>query len=413
MRIVRLESDIDLAQYNNYNKLFVFNPESGILDGYQCEEFLLTENSTINDILNAFNVSLPKDELKLYVNRKVSGSYSYPFKIFVDITDRCNLNCKHCLTKDLNQGYELSLASIKDIASECAEGGVFFVKLGGGEPLLHPNIFEIIKTFRDNNVYVSLSINGSFVDEKTATFLKDYNVRVSVSLEGPKDLDDELRGPGHFEKAIKTLQLLKRTGCNVLLRTTLTRALLNVEKIVEMIDIAQKNDVLLKISYCRPAGNAIDNKLLIRFEDYQEYYEVLKVINAPKYSKVVIMDEGMQFVQQDALSNILYNNRICGSANRSMHINSRGEISPCIFLGKDFIEKSSSYKYGDLIKFWSEDYGSKFKKIRDINEPSLCVSCSRKCKYECLATRYNSTGTYECSDPNCITEVLKKCQIQK
>lgn len=409
MRVVRLECDNDSLSLDRYNKLFVFNPENGLLQVYSNDNFILPLTYTSDYVLNAFNVPYIGDDYKLIINPQIEGSYSFPFKLFIDITDRCNLNCKHCLTKNLNLGNELELESILDIAKECAEGGVFYVKLGGGEPLLHPHIHTIVAAFTRNNIAVSLSTNGLCINDDIARFLFENNVKVSVSIEGPKNIDEEIRGEGHFDLAVQALQVLQLAGCKVSLRVTLTRKLLNVELIQQLIDLSLEYAVPLKFSYCRPAGNAIDNELLIRFDDYREYYEVLKLINSSRYSHI-IMDEGMQFVQPQELKSMLYSNRICGSANRSMHINSAGFISPCVFLGTDYIEEKSKYTYGDIHNYWTEIKGCNFRRIRNINIPDLCLTCNRLCKYECLATRYYTTGAFTECDPNCLINVLKKCQ---
>jgi len=414
MQIIRLESD-RFQKGNNYNKLLIFNSKINNLFAYQTDIFVLIEKYNLDEILKDFNVNNFdfNDEYKIIANNKIKDSYSFPFKIYIDITDKCQLKCKHCLTKYLNLGNELELDRIKKIAKECEERGAFYVKLGGGEPLLHPQIFEIIKMFREIGMQVSLSTNGYLMSQKTAEFLAAHKVKISISIEGPKELNDYIRGEGHYNKALETLKILKNANCNVLLRITLTRKILNIHYIQEMINLALKNNVKLKFSYCRPAGNALDNELLIRHDDYQKYYEVLKLINDPIYKNLIIMDEGMQFYQPFELANMLYGNRICGSANRSMHINSQGIISPCIFLGEDFIEENSNYEYGDIYNYWTENKGTKFRKVRDINIPSECTECSRLCKYECLGTRYNVNHNFENPDPNCLKEVLKKCKTIK
>lgn len=411
MQIIRLENDKNQNE-NYYNKLLIFDSNSGQLKVYNNELFYLKKSYNLESILKEFNVTTfnYSDNYKLIINNKLKDTYSFPFKIYIDITDKCQLECKHCLTKFLNLGNELSFDTIKSIINECNEHGAFYVKLGGGEPLLHSEIFKIISEFRKIGMMVSISTNGLLMSKQIANFLKSQNVKVSISLEGPKKINDEIRGVGHYDKALNSLKILRDAGCNVFLRITLTRKILNTDYIKEMIDLANEYNVKLKISYCRPAGNAIDNELLIRYEDYQRYYEVLKLINEPKYSELIVMDEGMQFIQEPKLLDILYGNRICGSANRSMHINSQGIISPCVFLGKDFIEENSSYKYGDIYQYWSEQEGTKFREVRNINIPNECVSCARLCKYECLGTRYNVTNDFKESDPNCLKEVLKKCK---
>ena len=407
MLTIRLESTIDNKDSVFYNKLFLFDSKAGKIKTYITEPFELSRDFDISQIEKRFNVNL-QAPYKFVVNNKVNNGYSFPFKIYIDITDKCQLDCKHCLNKRLNLNNEISYEKINDIIDECDKHGVFFVKLGGGESLLHPNILDIIRDFSKKNILVSLSTNGYLIDEDVAKIFKKYNVKTSISLEGPKKINDYIRGEGHFETAINALKILKENDCNVVLRVTLTRFMLSEKYVYEMIDLAKKNNVKLKISYCRPAGNAIGNELLIKYEDRDKYLEIIKILNDERFKDTIIMDEGMQLKQDPALSKLLYNDRICGAANRSFHINSSSKMSPCVFLGDDYLEENSNYKKGDIGEYWSEKKGTKIRKIRNINIPKLCTECTRLCSYECLATRLYFTNSFEKSDPNCL-KGAEKC----
>lgn len=412
MLTIRLESTIDSSNDILYNKLACFNPLDGDINVFTTEPFHLKEISNDDDkIIKKFNINIT-EPYKLIINDKVKNSYSFPFKIYIDITDKCQLNCKHCLTKKLNLQNEIEYEKIKDIIYECKEHGAFLVKLGGGEPLLHPNILDIIKGFSDANMLVSLSTNGYLINDNLAKFMKKYNVKVSISLEGPKEVNDYIRGRGHYEAAIRALKVLKRNNCNVILRVTLTRQMLDENKIYEMINLAKENGVKLKYSYCRPAGNAIDNQLLISFEDREKYFKIIELLNDEKYKDIILLDEGMQLVQDSKLKNLLYNDRICGAANRSFHINSLSKISPCVFLGEEYLEDKSNYEKGDIEKYWKEEKGTKISEIRSISMPIMCSNCDRLCKYECMATRLYFNRNFEKNDPNCLKE-MKRCLKQK
>ena len=409
MLTIRLESTLNKEYVDYYNKLFVFDSNTGLLKAYETIPFKL-ENKNLDEVLKEFNVTFDKSiPYKYIINDKVDNSYSFPFKLFVDITDKCQLNCEHCLTKKLNLNNELSIETLNDIICECNEHGLFFVKIGGGEPLMHPNIYEIIEKFHKAGMYVSLSTNGILVDEEACRVFRENKVKVSISLEGPKVINDIIRGKGHFDIAINALKLLKENGCNVILRVTLTRYMLNEDYLYELINLAKENNVKLKLSYCRPAGNAIDNHLLIQYEDYEKYNRIIDILNDEKYKDIIIMDEGMQIKQDPSLKKLLYNGRICGAANRSMHINAEGKIAPCVFLGQSYIEPDSNYQYGDILKYWSEEEGSKFNDVRSIPTPKTCQNCDRLCCYECLATRLYFNNNPEINDPNCLKEVKIKC----
>lgn len=92
---------------------------------------------------------------------------------------------------------------------------------------------------------------------------------------------------------------------------------------------------------------------------------------------------------------------MCGAANRSMHINARGVVSPCVFLGSQF-SSGEIFKDGTLIDFWSGVTGKNFQEIRNISWPTECLACSRLCKNECPANRLYFFGDFTKQDPNCF-----------
>lgn len=409
MLIIRFESTNGNKEEKLYNKIIIFNSNEEKIDVKEFEPQHI-DLDNYQGVLAKYGINY--NNAKIVFNDIIDNSYSFPFKLYLDITDSCQLNCKHCLTQKLNLKNQLNKEQLFSIIDECDKHGAFFVKLGGGEPLLHPNIFEIIKKFYSIGMRVSLSTNGIIVNDKIAKFLKENKVKTSVSLEGPKEINDYIRGYNHYEKAINALKILKQNNCECLLRVTLTRQMLDEDRMLEMIKLAKELNVRLKISYCRPAGNAIDNDLLIKYEDKDKYYNIIKLINRTEYKDLILMDEGMQLYQDPELKKMLYNDRICGAANRSFHINTLGEISPCVFLGENYKETGSCYKYGDILKYWNETIGENFCKVRDITMPNVCVNCDRLCKYECLATRLYFNENSEINDPNCLRGI-KKCLKQK
>lgn len=379
-------------------KVFSFDPESGSLSCSLVETNL--KESELVDYLRKTEIINECD--RVIINPSINGGYSAPFKIYVDITDACQMNCKHCLNNRLNGGNELSFNTLKCIADECEKLGVFYVKLGGGEPLLHPKFMETVEYFRKKGIYVSLSTNGYLIDDILGEFFKTNNIRVTVSVEGNRIIDEMIRGRGHFDVALNALEILKKHRVNTALRVTLTRYMLNREYFDELFDIARHHDVPLKVSYCRPAGLSKENECLITKNDERDYYDIMYYLNERINDYSIQMDEGMMYDQPQELDWLLYQGRMCGAANRSMHINSRAQLSPCVFMGLDYIESNSSYSFGDIEAYWVGEKGYLFKEVRNIPIPHECKACDGKCKFECLATRLHFSGKTSGYDPNCL-----------
>lgn len=380
-------------------KLFSFDSVTGQLRTAFIDNLIGCNREKIVEHLRE-NRLIGLDE-RVIMNPTIADSYSAPFKLYIDITDSCPLNCKHCLTKSLNRGNELPYHTIADIATECAGTGIFFVKLGGGEPIRHKNFEDVLRLFSNAGQHISLSTNGLSITTMVASILKEYHVKTTVSIEGTKEIDDEIRGAGHFEVALNALELLQQHGVNVCLRVTLTKYILDTNCVQELIDLAKSHKTKLKVSYCRPAGSSIDNKCLIDYSDKEAYIKIIRLLNDPAYKEIVLLDEGMMLEQPSFLHGTMYDGRICGCVNRSMHINSSGFLSPCVFLGENYL-RPIAYKTGDIMRYWRGELDESVKKIRSISMPELCQDCDRLCKYECIATRLYFNNDTKAPDPNCL-----------
>jgi MoaA/NifB/PqqE/SkfB family radical SAM enzyme len=110
--------------------------------------------------------------------------------------------------------------------------------LSGGEPLTHPNFFQLLDRAADCSLRVSLSTNGTLIDPEAARFLSGRIGYAGVSLDGPREVHDAFRGAaGAFDKALYGIANLKEAGVRVGLRFTMARPLLpylpSVMKIAE------------------------------------------------------------------------------------------------------------------------------------------------------------------------------------
>jgi|GEM_PF-784141 len=414
MKTVRLENasfGLSSARIDEVNKVVEFDSENGALNVHVLESPRLisfnspAENELVKEILSG---NLDQSQIRIIHNLPVSDAYSAPFKIYLDITLNCLSSCPFCLAGvKPGMAVDLPTDTIRQVAKEAHELGVLYIKVGGGDPSLHPDFFEIISILRSEGLFVTLSTNSTNLNPLMARFLAMNKVRISVSIEGMERVDDSLRGAGHFHKAMAALEMLKEAGADVVFRTTLLRQ--NLNDIPGLVKLAKSRAVKIKFSYCRSAGRAITSQAMLSDADYPGYLKALEFLNSPEILPHVLMDEGMMFQQPTEISNKLYLGRMCGAANRSMHINALGKISPCVFLGSDF-SFGKIYEDGSIIDFWRGNVGNKFKDVRKIQQPHECDNCDRLCKNECPANRLYFHGNFFEQDPNCLNEVRRKME---
>jgi len=378
--------DFDYILRREYFGYLLFNPQKKHVRGMKKREgdYFLSKNKKKKKILVLENI-------------QVSGALTIPIKIFLDITNRCNLCCKHCLSSSGTQNIqELSFRDIKTLADSLVKMGVFKIKIGGGEPFLHSEIWDIFEYLSKCGFLISVSTNGTIINERLAKRIKDFKIKISVSIDGQESTHDNLRVSGSYKKAVRALAALQNVGLEPTIRTTLYDGKSsNLEDMIWLAKFASQKKVVLKIRRTRPAGRAIDNNMIFS-RPSKRFWEIIKALN--KFSNVDLEDI---FNLKSKRSNIFGVWFDCRGGTSSAYVSVGGKISPCVFLGEDFF--SGNIKTNSFISVWRNGRG--FQKIREIFAKGnpLCQKCPRNliCKGECRAIAHFATGDWQANDPCC------------
>ena len=144
-----------------------------------------------------------------------------------NVARRCNLHCVHCYSDSENRAYtgELTTEEGRALIDDLAAFGIPVLLFSGGEPLMRPDIFELIGHARARGLRVTVSTNGTLITKEVAERLRGLGVSyVGISLDGIGATNDRFRGhKGAFEKAMSGFRACKAAGQRVGLRMTLTR----------------------------------------------------------------------------------------------------------------------------------------------------------------------------------------------
>lgn len=142
-------------------------------------------------------------------------------------TRRCNLHCTHCYADSANRRYpqELTTAEARAMIDDMADFGVPVLLLSGGEPLLRPDLFELVAHAQRRGIRTTLSTNGTLITPDVAQRIRDTGFGyVGISLDGIGPRNDRFRGHrGAFDKALAGIRNCLTAGQKVGLRLTLTR----------------------------------------------------------------------------------------------------------------------------------------------------------------------------------------------
>ena len=144
-----------------------------------------------------------------------------------NMTRKCNLRCMHCYSSSRNIDYpnELTTAEAKTMIEDLAAFGAPVLLFSGGEPLMRPDLPELLQYTVDRSVRAVISTNGTLITkEKAAVFQKIGLSYVGISLDGMQATHDRFRGtPGAFDQAMQGLRNCREAGLKVGVRFTINR----------------------------------------------------------------------------------------------------------------------------------------------------------------------------------------------
>jgi len=165
-----------------------------------------------------------------------------PYSILCELTYRCPLQCPYCSNPVDFARYkeELSTAEWKRVLGEAAVLGVVQAHFSGGEPLLRPDVPEIIRHAREAGLYTNLSTGGTLLTAKMAGQLREAgldSLQVSIQDADPAGSDSMAGGAPSFEAKLKAARLAKEAGFSLTLNVVLHRR--NADRIEAIIALAE------------------------------------------------------------------------------------------------------------------------------------------------------------------------------
>jgi radical SAM protein with 4Fe4S-binding SPASM domain len=194
----------------------------------------------------------------------MSTNNAFDFFVQLHLTERCNLKCKHCYQTGRGVD-EMSLSDVNEAIDEISETldewkelyGIDFSRsfnVTGGEPFLRNDLFEILSKMRAKGFDSYLLTNGILIDKTKAKNLFNLGVKgVQVSIEGPENIHDTIRGKGSFSASLLGVKDLLDAGLTVTLNVTLSS--LNAGFFMDIIELSSNLDVQ-KLGFSRlvPSG---------------------------------------------------------------------------------------------------------------------------------------------------------------
>ncbi|MFH2136950.1 MAG: radical SAM protein [Candidatus Omnitrophota bacterium] len=327
----------------------------------------------------------------------INKMFNIPITVNMLITSKCNLHCGICSARDmLDTDTDLTYEQIGEFINtifKCSPA----VFIGGGEPFLRKDIFDILECLKKNRLKYGIVTNGTVLNQKKIDRLFTVTPEVLIfSIYGPKVLHESMTGmPDSFDRISDNIKYaVKKNKTKIILNCVINES--NYEHLEECILLGQEFGVAqvrfehlifvtekeyeAHISVCKDKFSEEECKLTTNVQniDNPEMGQVLKdeiFRLQKKFRKFVLFKP---YLNKNELSG-WYNdgfkfNRNCSFIRHSVFIKHNGDIIPCQFLSNYVL---GNIKKNDLIETWR---GRKKKQFDAVLKKGILPGCVRCCK---------------------------------
>jgi len=263
--------------------------------------------------------------------------------IHYGVTHRCHLRCRMCsVWKRGDREKELSLPEIKSLAQGLRSLGAISVALGGGEPFMREDLPKIVRTFRDEGLWVRIVTNGvKPTPEDIRAVVQAGLTSVSISLDSlsPETQDFIRCSKNTLPEIMRSLnlfrELLPQKGRGLLLNTVVSR--LNLKELPEIARFARNRGYLASFIpvVLAPAPDIQDPfaahapGMAIRKEDHPIVDEVYKRLKEMKRTSYPILNS-LKFLEASRI--YLKTGKVdwnCDAGRFYLSVSPEGKISIC------------------------------------------------------------------------------------
>ncbi|MDT4980338.1 MAG: [mycofactocin precursor peptide]-tyrosine decarboxylase [Pseudonocardiales bacterium] len=322
-----------------------------------------------------------------------------PICLTWELTYACNLSCVHCLSSSGRRDpRELSTAECKAVIDELERMQVFYVNIGGGEPTVRPDFWELVDYATEHHVGVKFSTNGVKITPEVARRLaaSDY-VDVQISLDGASaEVNDAVRGSGSYATALRAMHNLADAGfTGFKISVVMTRH--NIAQLDEFQAIADRFDAQLRITRLRPSGRGADvwDELHPTAAQQRELYDWL----CARGEQVLTGDS---FFHLSGYGEALPGLNLCGAGRVVCLIDPVGDVYACPFAIHDNFLAGNVRDAGGFTTVWRES--ELFTELRRPQSGGACTSCSAfdSCRGGCMAAKFFTGLPLDGPDPECV-----------
>lgn len=249
-----------------------------------------------------------------------------PFQAQIELTKRCPLDCVHCYVDHRPKLPELSRGELFSLLDELADWGVFDLTISGGEPFLHPHLWEILTHAKELGFYQRLFTSGFSLNEEAAKRLKELNlgeVHLSVYSAEAAIHDAVTRRPGSQAQTLAAIRALLDAGLRVFAKVVLFKSTL--PSFSETLALLRGLGVDYFVdSNLLPAEGAARDPLALRLDEE----ELVSFLSDPENTERLWRGDRIASLAE-VLAKAEKSGRVCEIGRTAVFIDAVGEVMPC------------------------------------------------------------------------------------
>jgi mycofactocin radical SAM maturase len=321
-----------------------------------------------------------------------------PICLTWEVTYGCNLACAHCLSSSGKRDpRELTTAECRRLIDELAQMQVFYVNVGGGEPLVRRDFLDLVDYAVDRRLGVKFSTNGAMITtEAAARIAATEYLDVQISIDGATpETNDPVRGRGSYALARRGMNRLAEAGFGPF-KISVVATRHNVAELDALEAIADEYGAQLRITRLRPSGRGAEvwDQLHPTAAQQRELYEWL--VERPHVLT------GDSFFHLSALGQPLPGLNLCGAGRVVCLVDPIGDVYACPFVLHDQFLAGNVRQGGGFAGVWRDS--ELFAALREPNAVGACASCGLydKCQGGCMAAKFFTGLALDGPDPECV-----------
>lgn len=335
---------------------------------------------------------------------QLKGGLDAPICLTWELTYACNLQCVHCLSSSGRRDpRELSTDEAKRVIDELRDLQVFYVNIGGGEPMVRRDFFELVEHAVDPGggeagIGVKFSTNGTYIDAANARRLASMNyLDIQISIDGlDAATNDAVRGAGSYATARRAMDHLAAAGFGPFkISVVVTRH--NVDQLDGFKALADSYGAQLRITRLRPSGRGADTWHDLHPTNAQQR-QIYDWLLASGESVLT----GDSFFHLNAFGETLPGLNMCGAGRVVCLIDPIGDVYACPFVIHDEFRAGSVRDAGGFGHVWK--HSDLFQELRQPQSAGACASCGSfdACQGGCMAAKFFTGLPLDGPDPECV-----------